>query len=82
MIRAILFLIILQCLYLGYMLGKIYQLKDQINKQAYCITYVQSFDINLNEVFNENITDVSSIFLHSYAIISLKYNQCMWSINE
>ena len=81
MIRAILFLIILQCLYLGYVFGKIYQLKEQIIKQTTCIDYIYADNININKFFNEDLKDVSSIFLHSYAAVSLKYNQCMWGMN-
>jgi len=69
---------IISSIYLGFILGRTYQIKKEIKKQSYCEYKVLNSDINLKKEYQENI-HVDNLFIHAYAMVVLKHQECMWS---
>lgn len=74
--RLLLIIILVEAIVLGFYLGATFQIKKQVAKQDSCIEYVHKQEVNLDKFFNEKITDIPSIFLHSEAAIDILYTRC------
>lgn len=75
------FLIIINLCYLAFILGRSYEIKNEIKKDNYCIQKILDEGINLKQEYQEDISE-NNFFIHAYAMVVLKKQQCLWGYHE